>query len=85
MTGKIGSALQVAAHGGHQNSVKTLLERGADINFRGDHGNALQASAYHRHAEMVKILLDHGADVNYKGYYYWGNALQGAAKFGRRR
>lgn len=58
----VGSALR-----GDTNSVKTLLDKGADVNARDMDGNtALDWAAGEGHVEIVKLLLDRGADVNVK-------------------
>jgi len=59
----VGSAIR-----GDANSVKTLLDKGADVNVRDADGNtALDWAAGEGQLEIVKILLDKGADVNVKG------------------
>jgi ankyrin repeat protein len=70
-----------SALNGHDNVVRILLDRGADVNAQGGYyGNALQAACFGGHDNIVHILLDRGADVNAQGGCY-GNALQ-AACFG---
>lgn len=74
-----GNPLQAAAYNRDHETIKLLLEWGADVNAQGGwYGNALQAAAYGRSEETVKLLLDYGADVNAQGGEY-GNALQAAA------
>jgi ankyrin repeat protein len=58
----VGSAIR-----GDANSVKTLLDKGADVNARDMDGNtALDWAAGQGYVEIVKLLLDRGADVNVK-------------------
>ncbi|KAH8593155.1 hypothetical protein B0O99DRAFT_673995 [Bisporella sp. PMI_857] len=69
-----------------QETVKLLLDHGADVNTQGGHyGNALQAAAaVSESQETVKLLLDQGADVNAQGGHY-GNALQAAVENGKQK
>ena len=68
-----------ASYNGHEQTVKLLLDAGADVNAQGGfYGNALQAASYNGHDQTVKLLLDAGADVNVQGGSY-GNALQAAS------
>ncbi|KAF6808110.1 Ankyrin repeat domain-containing protein 50-like protein 3, partial [Colletotrichum plurivorum] len=67
---------------GRQNSVQTLLNKGADVNAQGGYyGNALQAASSGGHGNIVQMLLERGADVNAQGGYY-DNALQAASSGG---
>ncbi|KAK4220982.1 ankyrin repeat-containing domain protein, partial [Podospora fimiseda] len=62
------NALQAASSEGHQEIVKLLLDKGADVNAQGGfYGNALQAASSEGHQQIVKLLLDKGADVNAHG------------------
>lgn len=54
-----------AAMFGHEATVKSLLEQGADVNARGSNGKtALHEAAmcYYRRTNNVRRLLEHGAD-----------------------
>jgi ankyrin repeat protein len=54
-----------AARYGHTETIKLLLEKGADVNRENRHGNtALLFAAYEGSTEMVKLLLEAGANVN---------------------
>jgi ankyrin repeat protein/caspase domain-containing protein len=77
MTG-CGPALRQAAIKGDINSVKPLLDQGADVNesFYGE--TALMVASYYGHIEIVKLLLNRGADVNIVRAGGW-SALSSAA------
>ncbi|KAJ7029871.1 ankyrin repeat-containing domain protein [Mycena alexandri] len=75
-----GSALQGVSPSAHEDIVRLLLEKGADVNLRaGRLGSALQVAAYWDHKTLVRLLIDHGADVNCRDGGPFGNALQAAA------
>jgi uncharacterized protein len=58
--------LQVAAKGDNAR-VKELLDKGVDVNMRGnDRNTPLMEASYGGHFETVKLLLDHGADLSAK-------------------
>ncbi|KAF4974626.1 hypothetical protein FZEAL_8485 [Fusarium zealandicum] len=73
------SPLHAAASGrGSNETVKLLLEAGAEINTPSSlHGTALQCAAQWGHQGVVDLLLDSGADPNIEGGYY-GTPLQAA-------
>ena len=52
----------MAAKNGHTETVKLLLDRGADIHAWNDY--ALRLAAENGHTETVKLLLDRGADIH---------------------
>jgi len=60
------SALHYAAREGHMESVKTLVEIGADINLPspGDHSTPMVLAIVNGHFDIGRYLLDHGADPN---------------------
>ncbi|KAK4119594.1 hypothetical protein N657DRAFT_537577, partial [Parathielavia appendiculata] len=59
--GYYGNALQAASARGHQEIVKLLLDKGAEVNKQGGYyGNALQAASARGHQDIVKLLLDKG-------------------------
>ena len=57
--------LEQAAHGGHLDVVRLLLEKGAHVDSVNSpfHFTALAQAASKGHAEIVRLLLDRGADV----------------------
>jgi uncharacterized protein len=58
--------LQVAAKGDNAR-VKELLDKGVDVNMRGnDRNTPIMEASYAGHLETVKLLLDHGADLSAK-------------------
>lgn len=62
---RYGSALASASYGGHETTVRLLLENGANVNMKGgDYGSALTSAAYGGHEAVVRLLLKSGADVN---------------------
>jgi uncharacterized protein len=59
------SPLFLAAGEGRLNSVRYLLDQGADVNVRDDRGRtALTEAAFYGNAEVIKELLRRGADAN---------------------
>ena len=54
----------IAASNGHTDIVKALLDKGADVNARGNKGStALMFAAYNGHTDIVKSLIDKGAGL----------------------
>ncbi|KAF7984296.1 hypothetical protein HWV62_15261 [Athelia sp. TMB] len=81
--GRYGTAIQVAAYGGHRKVVELLLEAGADVNIQaGFFGTALQAASWEGHDKIIMLLLQGGTNVDIQGGYY-STALQAAARNGR--
>ncbi|USP75075.1 hypothetical protein yc1106_02349 [Curvularia clavata] len=79
---QLDEALYQATDNKHLETVKCLLDFGADPNVEGPiYGFALAASAYDGTKEIMRALLDRGADVNKRGGDY-GTSLQAAAWFG---
>ncbi|KAF8343377.1 ankyrin repeat-containing domain protein [Amanita rubescens] len=77
-----GEIIQIAANHGYVDIIKTLLDKGVDVNAQGEHfGNVLQAAIAGGHLEIIRLLLDKGANVNAPGREY-GNALQAASHHG---
>lgn len=60
-----------AARKGDAVAVKSLLDRGAEVNAKFRYGaTALSYAADKGHLEVVKILLERGADVNVRDTFY---------------
>ncbi|KAG2461767.1 ankyrin repeat domain-containing protein 60-like [Polypterus senegalus] len=58
-------ALYVAAHRGHQDAVKFLLQRGASMKYTTPLGRtALHAAAAMGHGQCIELLLEHGAPIH---------------------
>ncbi len=58
------SPLMYAAANGHIDTVRLLLDKGADIHAIGSGGDALFWAAEEGHADVVKLLIDRGSDVD---------------------
>lgn len=59
------AALHWALLHGHSTLIKTLPEKGANIESKGDGGRtAISEAAYRRNEAAVKLLLERGANVN---------------------
>jgi Ankyrin repeats (3 copies) len=56
-----------AAHG-LTDTAQSILEKGADVNYRGGswHGTALHAACWTQRPTIVRLLLEHGADSTIK-------------------
>ena len=58
-----GSALQAAAFSGQTDSVRRLLEKGANVNHRGgNHDSALNTAVVEGSWHLVEIMLEYGAE-----------------------
>jgi ankyrin repeat protein len=58
--------LQVAAKGDNAR-IQALLDKGVDVNMRGnDRNTPIMEAAYGMHLDSVKLLLNHGADLSAK-------------------
>jgi len=63
---RFSAPLIAASSKGHEETVKLLLQRGADIKLCVARENALSAASRVGHLSIVKLLLDNGAEVNTK-------------------
>ncbi|GAP90977.1 putative multiple ankyrin repeats single kh domain [Rosellinia necatrix] len=71
------------ARDGDLETIKFLVENGADVNQQDEHyGNALQAAVRSGDLEIMKFLVENGAEVNQQGGYY-NSALLAAVPDGR--
>ncbi|PVH69643.1 hypothetical protein DL98DRAFT_505506, partial [Cadophora sp. DSE1049] len=76
--------LHISSFHGHNELIKILLKKRADVNAQGGlFGTALQAAASQSKEEIVAILLEKGAKVNAQGGLF-GTALQAATFQGKR-
>ncbi len=72
-----------AAIRGDANAVKSLLERGVDVNFQDDHGwTALMIASKNGHKKTVEMLLRHNPNVDLQNKDGW-TALMHASFHGR--
>ena len=79
--GPFGAPLQAAASFGRTDSVRLLLDHGADVDLldlTSQYGNALQAAAARGHERVVDVLLSYGANVNLSGGSM-GNCISAAS------
>ena len=73
------TALMRAALDGDTETVRDLIDQGADINRKDDNGRtALMFAVTNMHYETMKVLLEHGADVQARSNE-GGTALMAAA------
>ena len=78
--GKGDPLLMLAAYHGHVETVRMLLEIGADANVLNDRGQSIIAGAVFKgYDEVVKVLFEKGADAT-KGH---PNAVDSARMFKR--
>lgn len=85
--------LMFAAANGRSDTVRLLLDRGADIHATGRGGDALFWAAEEGHADVVKLLIDRGSDIdsaiaslemcaNGTGGTNWGDRIRAGCKAG---
>ncbi|KAH4059332.1 hypothetical protein HBI25_106250 [Parastagonospora nodorum] len=66
--GHYGNELQAAVYTGNEETIRLLLERGADVNaFGGHYSYAIISAVSQGFSNATKVLLEHGADVNVRG------------------
>jgi ankyrin repeat protein len=59
--------LTFAGKRGTVDTVKMLLDHGADVNFQNNYGlTALMTASSDRNVDVIKLLIQYGADVNIK-------------------
>jgi hypothetical protein len=73
--------LAAAAYNGHEEVVRLLLDRGADINARNPAGvTAIMFAATESKLRVVNLLLERGADIKLRDGWGW-TALDRARKY----
>jgi len=76
--------LHLAAHFAAEHAVRSLLNKGADVNARSSNvlqNRPLHAAVAGRAAGVAKILIERGANVNARQHWGW-TALHAAAQSG---
>jgi Ankyrin repeats (3 copies) len=62
------TAFTVASSEGHIDSVRFLIDKGANLNAISEDGSALRLALEHHHGVVVQLLKDHGArDCFFRG------------------
>ncbi len=85
LSSTVSQALTEAVSNDHEQVVRVLLDKGADVNAQdGDYGTALQAASSRGHEKMVQTLLSNGAHINAQCGSY-GTALQAASSRGHEK
>jgi ankyrin repeat protein len=80
-------ALQLASWEGYTETVRLLLDNGADPNAHGPsvdqecHASPLRIASWQGHIDVVRILLEKGADLNFPDEKR-GSAIQAASQWG---
>ena len=69
------TALTLAAHNGHTETVQTLSAAGAEVNAKNNRGGTVILAAQDGHTEIVHSLLSSGAEINTKDTEYGSTAL----------
>lgn len=69
----INAELHVAAETGDLSLIKSLLERGADVNYQDEYGYcAVLRTVHGDYSDCMQLLIDHGANPDFKnsdGYF----------------
>jgi ankyrin repeat protein len=72
----VSDAFYIACRNGHTGVARFLLDRGADVNFRGFFGGTgLHWAAINGHKETVEFLLANGADTSLEDYQFQSTPL----------
>ena len=75
--------LQATVASGDRQAVEDLLDKGADVNAKGERGVALHVAAWKGHKDIAELLITRGADVDAKAT--WGHTpLHIAAREGHK-
>lgn len=73
------SLLMICARAGHEDMVRILIEKGAEVNAKSDKGhNAMSFASRYGHLGVVQYLLNHGAEVNITNNNGWTPLLKAA-------
>lgn len=79
----LSDAFYIACRNGHTDVARMLLDRGADINFRGFFGGtALHWAAGNGHRETVEFLLERGAQTDLRDEEFQATPAGWAKEFG---
>ncbi len=80
---QLNEQLWEAARKGDAAAVKSLIEKGADVNAKFRYGaTALSYACDKGHTEVVNVLLENGAEVNVKDTFYQATPISWAMQKG---
>src|SRR5262245_54180886 len=75
--------LLAAARKGDVAIVKTLLDKGTDVNAKSPYGaTPIFFAAQNGHIDVLRLLIERGGDVNLRDTFYGFTAVQRAAAKG---